>query len=111
MIGPDPTELSRAGLLRGPCPGYLASMVEYVGGPLSREKLAELVLTRGYPPGSLSVFGAHLDDAVVIDRRSAGWVVFYSERGSEGSLVMHATEDAACRDALDRVARFYPRHA
>jgi hypothetical protein len=49
------------------------------------------------------LFGAHLNDAVVIDHRRQGWVVFYSERGTEFDLKSYQTEDAACRDLLARL--------
>jgi len=59
----------------------------------------------GVPHDSYHLFGAHLNDAVVIDHRSRGWVVFYSERGTESDLRPHHSEDAACRDLLARLRR------
>ena len=47
--------------------------------------------------------GAHLEDAMVMDRRPQGWVVFYSERGGEFSLNIHDDEASACADLLERV--------
>ena len=39
-----------------------------------------------------------------MDRRSDGWVVFYSERGGEASLTTHAEEASACVDVLERLS-------
>jgi hypothetical protein len=50
-----------------------------------------------------SSFGAHLEDAMVMDRRPEGWVVFYSERGGEYSLTVHSDEASACADMLSRL--------
>ena len=73
--------------------------------PLSREETAALLQSRGTPRDAFHLYGAHVDDAVVLDHRADGWVVFYSERGSESRLRRHATEDAACRDVLARLSR------
>ena len=51
------------------------------------------------------MFGAHLDDAMVMDKRPQGWVVFYSERGGEYSLAAYESEADACAEILDRVTR------
>jgi hypothetical protein len=75
--------------------------------PLNRERLGELLNGLAAPQGSYHLYGAHLDDAVVIDHRSQGWVVFQSERGGEFSLKLHHTEDAACRDLLTRLRRSF----
>ncbi len=75
------------------------------GGPtLTREHTAALLQERGTPPAAFHLYGAHVDDAIVLDHRVGGWVVFYSERGGESTLLRHATEDAACRDLLDRLS-------
>jgi len=84
-------------------------MVEYVGGRLTREKLAELLPEKGFRRSGYSLSGAHGEDAFVIDHRGSRWVVFYTERGVESGLIEHKTEDAACRDLLDRLYK-YDRH-
>ena len=60
-------------------------------------------IMRAYLEMRTNLFGAHINDMVVIDHIPQGWVVFYSERGSESRLRLHATEDAACRDLLARL--------
>jgi hypothetical protein len=58
-------------------------MVEGEKALLGRESLVELLDRMGVPGDAYHLFGAHLNDAVVIDHRPDGWVVFYSERGAE----------------------------
>ncbi|WP_183093852.1 hypothetical protein [Nocardioides stalactiti] len=43
------------------------------------------------------------DDAIVLAQRPEGWVVFYTERGRETVLAVHAQEADACADLLGRV--------
>ena len=81
-----------------------ASGVPAGGRPLTREDTAALLEDRGTPPDAFHLFGAHLEDAVVLDHRADGWVVFHSERGGENGRRRHATEDEACRDLLTRLA-------
>jgi hypothetical protein len=57
----------------------------------------------GVREDTYSLFGAHLDDALVMDQRCEGWVVFYSERGGESALAVHRSEAAACADLLSRL--------
>ena len=71
--------------------------------PLTREHAAALLREHGTPPDAFHLYGAHVNDAVVLDHRADGWVVFHSERGGESTLRRHATEDAACRDLLGRL--------
>ena len=80
-----------------------ATVYEYVGPPLTRDSLASLLDRLGVQPTAYSLYGAHLDDATVIDHRREGWVVFHSERGDEFGLVSCATEAEACLELLDRV--------
>lgn len=82
-------------------------VVDYVAGLLTRDKLAELLPAKRVRPDAYSLFGAHRDDAFVIDHRGGRWVVFYSERGGEYGLTEHDTEDAACRELLDRLLYRY----
>jgi hypothetical protein len=78
---------------------------EQTDRPITRETLGELLVHTGVPPGSYHLYGAHIDDALVIDHRPEGWVVFYSERGAEFDLRLHHSEDSACRDLLARLRR------
>ena len=71
--------------------------------PTSRAALAEHLDAVGVRQGTYHLFGAHLDDAMVMDRRLDGWVVFYSERGGESSLTVHHDEASACRALLGRL--------
>ena len=81
-------------------------MVEYVGGVLTLERLAELLPEKGFRRNAYSLFGAYAHDAFVIDHRGGHWVVFHTERGAEFDLVEHDSEDAACRDLLDRLYKY-----
>jgi len=70
---------------------------------LVREDPPRLIAAAGLGPGMVSLYGAHDNDHLVIDNRPGGWVVFYTERGGEFDLQQHPTEDAACRDLLQRL--------
>ena len=59
---------------------------------------------------SCHLFGAHID-GVVLDHRGSQWTVFLIERGSEYDARVHATEDDACRDVLDRMYKYVRRPA
>lgn len=85
-----------------PACGGLAS-----GAPLTREDTAALLDRRGTPPHAFHLYGAHMDDAVVLDHRADQWVVFHSERGGENDLRRHATQDEACRDLLGRLSLIF----
>ena len=52
-------------------------------GPQTRDALAAHLDALGVRKGTYHLFGAHLEDAMVMDQRPEGWVVFYSERGGE----------------------------
>ncbi len=80
-------------------------MTEHRVEPKSRDALAGHLDALGVREGTYHLFGAHLDDAMVMDRRTAGWVVFYSERGGEHSLTVHDDEASACADLLARLIR------
>ena len=73
--------------------------------PTSRDALADHLDALGVREGTYHLFGAHLDDATVMDRRPEGWVVFHSERGGEHSLAVHSDEASACADLLARLLR------
>jgi hypothetical protein len=71
--------------------------------PETRDELASYFDELGVNPAAFHLFGAHADDAFVLDHRPQGWVVFYSERGGEDILSTHPNEAAACADLLTRV--------
>jgi hypothetical protein len=60
-------------------------VIDHVAEPETREALSAHLGALGVREGSYHLF-AHLDDAMVMDRRPEGWVIFYSERGGEFSL-------------------------
>lgn len=49
------------------------------------------------------LYGAHLDNAIGLDHRPEGWVVFFSERGGEWSTSTFESEDQACAEVLKLV--------
>lgn len=71
--------------------------------PQTRSQLADHLDAIGVRSCTFHLYGAHLDDAFVIDHRAEGWVVFYSERGGEFSLEFHDREADACADLLKRL--------
>ncbi len=73
--------------------------------PRTRTALADHLSKLGVSDNSYHLYGAHLEDAIVMDHRPEGWVVFYSERGGESALKVHRTEADACADLLDRRTR------
>jgi hypothetical protein len=78
-------------------------MFEVVDPPEDRDALAQVLAREGVSERAYHLYGAHVSDAVVMDNRPEGWVVFYTERGDESSLRVHATEAGACQDLLERV--------
>jgi len=80
-----------------------AFVYEYVGPPLTRERLAVLLDRLGVQPTTYSLYGAHLPEAHVMDHRREGWVVFFTERGNELDLMSYRTEADACLALLNRV--------
>lgn len=83
--------------------GTISNVTE-ASGPRNREELASLLDAMGVRHGTYDLSGMHREDAIVMDRRSDGWVVFYSERGGEASLTTHAEEASACVDVLERLS-------
>jgi hypothetical protein len=77
-------------------------VVEYVGPPLTRRSLARLLAAEGISETAYHLYGERLNDAMVLDRRSTGWEVFYCERGEELAVCRHDTEAEACLDLLGR---------
>jgi len=71
--------------------------------PGNRAELAATLDALGVREGTYHLYGAHLDDAIILDHRPEGWIVFYSERGSEDVLAVHRYEESACADLLRRV--------
>ena len=76
-------------------------MHDYVGPPLDRQRLAAVLAANGVSERAYHLYGAHQDDALVLDHRLDGWIVFYSERGGEEVLATHASEAEACLDLLN----------
>jgi len=75
-------------------------MAEGAAIPRTRTALADHLTELRVSENSYHLYGAHLDDAIVMDHRSEGWVVFYSERGGESALNVRRTEADACADLL-----------
>lgn len=71
----------------------------------TRNELAAYLHDIGVNTNAYHLFGAHLDEAFVLDRRPEGWTVFYSERGGENVLSVHRDEADACRDLLARLTK------
>ena len=78
-------------------------MPEHAAEPETRDALAAYLDALGIRGGTYHLFGAHLEDAMVMDRRPEGWVVFYSEREGVFSLTVHDHEADACADLLARL--------
>jgi len=72
-------------------------------GPTTRADLEAHLVTLGLRRGTYELFGGHADHAIVVDHRAQGWVVFYSERGSESNLATFDDEADACAELLARV--------
>jgi hypothetical protein len=70
---------------------------------LTVERLRDLLA--GDDEVRLSLDGEREDETYVLERRGAGWLVFYLERGRKRDFRKHSSEDAACRDLLARLAR------
>lgn len=81
----------------------MTAVYESVGPPLNRHRLAERLREEGMAERAYSLDGEHKEDAIVIDNRPVGWVVFYSERGGEHVLGTYSNEADACADLLCRV--------
>ncbi len=80
-------------------------MADSAAIPRTRTALANHLTELGVSENSYHLYGTYLDDAIVLDERPEGWVVFYSECGGESALKVHSTEAGACADLLDRVTR------
>jgi hypothetical protein len=87
----------------GPCQN--SAMADGAAIPRTRTALADHLAELGVSESSYHLYGTHVDDAIVLDERPDGWVVFYSERGGESALKVHSTEAEACADLLDRRTR------
>jgi hypothetical protein len=81
------------------------SLVNDAAPSLSVEQLRDILESEGCPASRYGIGrrGQYLDQAVVIDKWSNRWVVYYVERGAKTDIRKHATEDAACRDLLARL--------
>lgn len=74
-------------------------------GPRTCEGLARCLDGIGVDAGAYHLFGAHVDNAYVLDRRPSGLTVFYSERGGEFDIALHRDEADACMDLFARVTK------
>jgi hypothetical protein len=83
----------------------MVAVYEYVGPPLTRQSLAALLDAEGVAERAYSLYGSHKEDAIVLDNRPGGWVVFYTERGGEFDLKTYERESDACLDLLIRVLK------
>jgi len=72
--------------------------------PLTIARLRD-VLAAGGCLVRVSLEGERAEDTFVLEHRGAGWLVFYMERGVKRNFRKHRSEDAACRDLLDRLSR------
>lgn len=77
----------------GPCQN--SAMADGAAIPRTRTALADYLTELGVSENSYHLYGTRLDDAIVLDERPEGWVVFYSERGGESALKVHSTEAEA----------------
>ena len=64
-------------------------------------RLRELLLD-GDP---VSLEGERSDETYVLEHRGHGWLVFFLEHGRKRDFRKHSSEDAACRDLLERLGR------
>lgn len=72
--------------------------------PRTQLALAAYLDALGVSPHSFSVRGRpYSDDSIVLDKRPAGWAVFYTERGRETPIAVYENEADACADLLSRV--------
>ena len=71
--------------------------------PFTLDRLRELLLGQGRTMVSLD--GQRTDETYVLERRGAGWLVFFLERGRKRDFRKHTSDDAACRDLLGRLRR------
>jgi hypothetical protein len=53
----------------------------------------------------VSLDGERAEETYALEHRGAGWLVFFLERGRKRDFRKHASEDAACRDILDRLRK------
>lgn len=81
-----------------PMPDY-----EYAGPPLDKARVRELVDQHGINAVWYSLDGAQVFDGFVLRHTPEGFVVFYTERGTDRLRVIHRTESEPCRDLLERV--------
>lgn len=71
--------------------------------PTTREALAPYLDSLGIRPDAYNLFGAQVENAVVIAQRTEGWIVYYSERGGEWSPTVFESEAEACADLLAKL--------
>jgi hypothetical protein len=75
---------------------------EYIGPPLNRQRLEAVLRDRGVPDHAYNLYGSDPLDGFLMDHGPEGWTVAYTDRGMRSMVAIHPTEEAACRDFLDR---------
>ncbi len=73
-----------------------------MGALLTVDRLRDLLLED--ERAMVALDGKRVDETYVLERRGDGWLVFFFERGRKRDFRKHASEDAACRDLLGRLA-------
>jgi hypothetical protein len=72
----------------------------------TRDQLETLLPDEGFRPDSYRLYGGFgIGECYVLDHTPSGWEVYYSERGTKGSLRLFRTEAEACAHFLDLLRR------
>jgi hypothetical protein len=72
---------------------------------LNRCELREILDREGVDPNAYELQGGHPNEKYTIEAGVGGWLVYYSERGKRTDEAFFGTEEAACRDLLQRLLR------
>ena len=80
-------------------------MTGYVGPPLTRASLERLLAAEGISERAYNLYGAHDEQAFVLDQRAGGWAVFFVEQGQETGHCFFDSEAEACLYLLQEVWR------
>lgn len=70
---------------------------------LTREWLQRALEKRGVPAEQFDLYGASVNDRIVLDHQGSSWLVFYFERGSRYDERRFASEHEACTDVMNRL--------
>lgn len=73
---------------------------DYVGPPLNRTRLAQLLDERGVSRHDYRLYGSDAVDGFLMDHGPDGWTIAYVERGSRSMVQTLASEEDACRAFL-----------